>query len=125
MVGGGFRYFSGAVAFGFAAVWIMATLAAAFVCLLSAAVAYGAVVVAERTRAKRAARGHSVSNTPGIDERPAGRPDLDDLPASPEALNSDLGYVYEPTAATSALAAPPEYGWALDDPTAASSEPLH
>lgn len=115
-MGGGFRYFSGALAFGFAAVWIMATLAAALVCLLSAAVAYGAVVAAEHVQAKRAARGREPQPRP---------PALEDFPLSPDALNSDLGYVYEPSAAMSALTRAAEYGWVLDDDTAAASETLH
>jgi hypothetical protein len=115
-VGGGFRYFSGAVAFGFAAVWIMATLAAALLCLLSAAVAYGAVLAAEHVQAKRAARSR---------EPQPGPPALEDFPLSPDALNSDLGYVYEPSASLSALTRAAEYGWVLDDDTAAASERLH
>lgn len=115
-MGGRFRYFSGAVAFGFAAVWIMATLAAAVVCLLSAAAGYAAVVAAERVRARRAARGSGPSSRP---------PALEDFPLTPDVLNSDLGYVYEPSAAVSALTRAAEYGWALDDDAAASSETLH
>jgi hypothetical protein len=114
-VGGGFRYFSGAVAFGFAAVWIMATLAAAVVCLLSAAAGYGAVLAAEHVRDKRAARARERQTRPSA---------MEDFPLSPDALNSDLGYVYEPSAAMSALTRAAEYGWVLDD-TAASSETLH
>ena len=110
-MGGGFRYFAGAVAFGFAAVWIMATLAGALVCLLSAAVGYGAVLLAERMSAKRAARGRAASKA------------LEDFPLSPDALNSDLGYVYEPSATTAALSRGAEYGWVVDD-TAASTETL-
>lgn len=115
-MGGGFRYFSGAVAFGFAAVWIMATLAAALVCLLSAAAGFGMALAAERVRAKRAARGGERSTRP---------PGLEDFPLTPDALNSDLGYVYEPSAAMSALTRAAEYGWVLDDDTAASRETLH
>jgi len=122
-VGGGFRYFAGAVAFGFAAVWIMATLAGALVCLLSAAVGYGAVLLAERMSAKRAARGRAASKAPSTSERPSQPPALEDFPLSPDALNSDLGYVYEPSATTAALSRGAEYGWVVDD-TAASTETL-
>lgn len=114
-MGGGFRYFGGAVAFGFAAVWIMATLAAALVCVLSAAAGYGAVLAAEHVRAKRGARARERQPRPTA---------LEDFPLTPDALNSDLGYVYEPSAAMSALTRAAEYGWVLDD-TAASSETLH
>ena len=56
-MGVGLRYFGGALAFGFAAVWVMASLAAALVCLLSAVLAYGVVWVAERMHAKRTRQG--------------------------------------------------------------------
>jgi hypothetical protein len=124
-VGGGFRYFAGAVAFGFAAVWIMATLAGALVCLLSAAVAYGAVLVAERMRAKRAARGHAGRKAPSTSERPSQASALEDFPLSADALAGDLGYVYEPSPAMSAPTRAAEYGWVIDDDTAASTETLH
>lgn len=124
-MGGGFRYFSGALAFGFAAVWIMTTLAAALVCLLSAAVAYGAVAAVERRQAKRAARRHTATITPDTVERPRRTAELEDFPLSPDDLNSDLGYVYEPGAAMSALTRSAEYGWVLDDHRTASNETLH
>ena len=119
---GGLRYFVGAMAFGFAAVWIMATLAAALVCLVAAVAGYGAVVVAEWARTKRAARG----TTPGIagtskGAKPSPEPYLEDFPLTPDALNSDLGYVYEPTGATAILTR--EYGWTHDDGTAWSEKP--
>jgi hypothetical protein len=124
-VAGGFRYFSGALAFGFAAVWIMTTLAGALVCLSSAAVAYGAVVLADRRRAKRSARGETPTVIASAGEQPSRTPGLADFPLTPDALNSDLGYVYEPTAAMSALTRAAEYGWVLDDDAAASTETLH
>jgi hypothetical protein len=123
---GGLRYFGGAVAFGFAAMWIMASLAAALVCLLSAVVGYGAVCVVDATRAKLARR----SSRPGValsttlaPPRPA--LELDDMPSWADALNSDLGHVYEPSATTSPLAREAEYGWPLVDDTVIASEPLH
>ena len=108
-MGGGFRYFVGAVAFGFAAVWIMATLAGALVCLLSAIVGYGVVLVAEHARAKRSLQGRSAHS--------------EGLSLWADALHSDLGHVYEPAAATSLLARD-VYGWPLGDETAVASEAL-
>ena len=99
---GGFRYFGGAVAFGFAAVWIMASLTAALVCLLSAVVGYGVAFVAERRRA----------------------PSVEKSTHWADALNSDLGHIYEPAATTSPLSAEAAYGWPLDD-TVATSERFH
>jgi hypothetical protein len=123
---GGLRNFGGAVAFGFAAVWIMASLAAAVVCLLSAIVAYGTISLAERVRAKLAARRRrsaiSSPTTLALPRRPA---ELEDLPLWADALNSDLGHVYEPAATTSPLAREAEYGWPLTDDTVVTSEPLH
>jgi hypothetical protein len=122
-VGGGFRYFVGAVAFGFAAVWIMATLAGALVCLSSAVVGYGVVLVAERARAKRATRASSRGvSTPSA--LPAQSPYVDDLASWADALHSDLGHVYEPAAATSPLAREAIYGWPLIDDTVIASEAL-
>jgi hypothetical protein len=123
---GGLRYFAGAVAFGFAAVWIMASLAAALVCLLSAVAGYGAARVVETARAKLAGRASrpsvAVSNTL-VPTRPALK--LEDMPSWAEALNSDLGHVYEPSATTSPLAREADYGWPLIDDTVIASEPLH
>lgn len=75
-----------AVRFGFAAVWIMWSLPAALICLLSAAAGYGAVVVAERVRAKLAARANTrpASSNPGA------------LSQQADELNRDLGHIYEP-----------------------------
>lgn len=104
----GLRYFCGAVAFGFAAMWIMASLAAALVCLLSAIVGYGAVVVAQRMRGTRAVHVGPTAEAEG-------------LPLWADALNSDLGHIYEPAAATSALTREAEYGWPLNDDTVIAS----
>jgi hypothetical protein len=125
-MGYGLRYFGAAVGFGFAAVWIMASLAAALVCVLAAAVGYGAVFAAERTRTKLAIR----AGSPDISTRnalasPSRTPDEEDLPLSADELNHDLGYVYEPTAATPPLAAGAEYGWAPNDDTVTPSETPH
>ena len=124
-MGGGFRYFVGAVAFGFAAVWIMATLAGALVCLSSAAVGYGVVLVAERARAKRATRASSRGvSTPSAFALRAQTPQVDDLALWADALRSDLGHVYEPAAAASPLAREAVYGWPLTDDTVIASEAL-
>ena len=122
----GLRYFGGAVAFGFAAVWIMASLAAALVCLAAAAVGYGVVSASERVRAGRAARASSpeLSAASRI-ALPLGTQEVEDLPLWASALNSDLGHIYEPTATTSPLARDVEYGWPVDDDTSATSETLH
>jgi hypothetical protein len=122
----GFRYFGGAVAFGFAAMWIMASLRAALVCLLSAVIGYGMVIVAERARARLAAR----AGRPGV---PASamlvppRPTREggDLAQWADALNSDLGHVYEPAATMSPLSREAEYGWPLIEDTTGMSESLH
>jgi hypothetical protein len=122
---GGLRYFVSAVAFGFAAVWIMASLAAALVCLGSAAVGYGVVFVAERRRAKRATRTSSSSISATRVFALPSSPTEEDLPLWANALNSDLGHIYDPSATTSPLSAEAEYGWPLDDDTAIASEKLH
>jgi 2-methylisocitrate lyase-like PEP mutase family enzyme len=120
------RYFVGALAFGFAAVWILASLAAALVCLSSAVVAYGAVLVVEGTRAKLATRAGSRAvvgaSLPAVS---SGRSDAEDLSLWADALNSDLGHVYEPAATTSPVTRDAEYGWPLTDDTAPRSEALH
>lgn len=75
----------------------MWSLTAALICLLSAGAGYGAIVVAERVRAKLAARAAS----PGI-SIPSKRsriPEAEDLSVRADELNHDLGHVYEPTAA--------------------------
>ncbi len=93
-MGGGLRYFGGAVAFGFAAVWIMWSLTAALICLLSAGAGYGAIVVAERARAKLAARADSPAiSTPSTLSR---TPEAEELSVRADELNHDLGHVYEP-----------------------------
>lgn len=122
-MGGGLRYFGGAVAFGFAAVWIMATLAGAIVCLAAAVAGYSAIVLAEWARTKRASRRAATGMAaPSKVAQPSPVPDLEDFPLTPEALNSDLGYVYEPTGTTATLTR--EYGWTRDDGTAWSETPI-
>ena len=122
---GGLRYFGGAVGFGFAAVWIMASLAAAVVCLVAAVAGYGALVVAERAGARLAARARSGrAATTAQPAQPKPAPAVEDLPSWADALNSDLGHVYEPAGTTSPLSAEAAYGWPIED-TVVASEALH
>ena len=105
-MGGGLRYFGSAVAFGFAAVWIMWSFTAALICLLSAAAGYGTVAGAERGRAKLAARAGSPAISTRSAPSPRGRTqEADDLSLRADELNLDLGHVYEPTAAKPTRAA--------------------
>jgi hypothetical protein len=93
------RYFGGAVAFGFAAVWIMQSLAAALVCVLAAVAGYGAVFAAQRARAKLAVRadGDSTASSP----LPPGRTtEAGDLSLRADQLNDDLGHLYDPAETT-------------------------
>lgn len=109
---GGMRYFGGALAFGFAAVWIMATLAAALVCLSAALAGYSVVLVAERMQAKRASRvRRGRSFYPSVLARPSRAPGVEDLPGWADTLNSDLGHIYNPSATTSPLSREADYGW--------------
>ena len=100
------RYFSGAVAFGFAAVWIMWSLAAALICLLAAAAGYSAGLAAERARAKLITRtGNPGISTPKTLSPPRPTAGAEDLSRKAEELNHDLGHLYEPPATTPPLAA--------------------
>ena len=114
--GDGLRYFGGAVAFGFAAVWITASLVAALVCLAAAVVSYGVISLAERAQAKLAARasGRGIPNasTPAPSRQPS---DPGYLALRADELNHDLGRVYEP-AGPLPRADEPEYGWPSDEP---------
>ena len=122
-MGGGLRYFGGAVAFGFAALWILASLEAALVCLLSALVGYGAVLAAERARARLATRAsRRVAASKGTPALP--NPPPETMPLWADALNNDLGHIYDPSAATSLLSREAEYGWPRDEDTAITSGPL-
>ena len=94
-MGAGLRYFGGALAFGFAAVWIVQSLAAAFVCVAAAAAGYGGVLVAQRTSARLGGPGGPTTGKPSAASR-AG--DAADLSRRADELNDDLGHVYEPEA---------------------------
>jgi hypothetical protein len=120
-VGGGLKYFGGLVAFGFAAMWIMASLAAAVVCLVSAVVGYGAISVVERLRARHVTRAPGRIAT--ATASPSRAPEVL-LPQWADALNSDLGHIYEPGVAASALSREAEYGWPSGDETVITSGPL-
>jgi hypothetical protein len=117
------RYFGGAVAFGFAALWIMASLAAALTCALAAVAGYGVMFAAEcgwaKLATRRLARRRRSRDLPS---RPA---EVSGLPNWADALNSDLGYVYEPAAAMLPLSGEAAYGWPLDDGATAVGDPLH
>lgn len=106
----GLRYFGGAVAFGFAAVWIMWSLAAALICLLAAAVGYGAGLAAEHLRAKLAARAENPGiSIPSTLSSPGRTPAANRMSRKADELNHDLGHLYEPP-----TTAPPS---AAEDPT--------
>lgn len=101
------RLFGCVVGFAFGVLWMTEGLGAAILCLLLAALGYGAVFFAERARANPGAI-RLPSRTP---------PEVDDLPFQAEELNHDLGHVYEPSDdASSPLAAEAEYGWPLEQP---------
>jgi hypothetical protein len=123
-VGSGLRYFGGAVAFGFAAVWIMQSLAAALVCLLAAAAGYAAVLVAERTRARLTARVGSPGIATPNTTLPRRTLELEDLSRQADELNHDLGHVYEPTVAMPPRAAEAD-GSTPNDKASRSGEAAH
>lgn len=121
----GLRYFVGALAFGFAAIWIMASLAGALVCLLAGVVGYGAILVAERTRAKLGRRAAEPDVAAAYRVAPPRQtPGVGDLPQWADVLNSDLGHVYEPAASMAPLVRDGEYGWPLGDDTVITRETL-
>jgi TRAP-type mannitol/chloroaromatic compound transport system permease large subunit len=124
-VRGGLRYFGGVLAFGFAAMWIMASLAAALVCLSAAVVGYGGISVAElmRARSARRAKSSSLAASRGTPVLTGQTPEA--IPLWADALNSDLGHIYEPGATTSPLSREAEYGWPRDEDTVLTSAPLH
>jgi hypothetical protein len=99
------RLFWCVVGFAFGVLWMTKGLGAAILCLLLAGLGYGAVFVAERARAN-----------PGAIRLPSRTPEVEDLPLQAEELNHDLGHVYEPSDASSPLAAEAEYGWPLAKP---------
>ncbi len=100
-MGAGLRYFGGAVAFGFAAVWIMQSFAAALVCLSAAAAGYGAVLLAERARRTFGVRVNSSPRlSPSTSSPPSKTGTAEDLSRQADELNDDLGHLYEPTATT-------------------------
>jgi hypothetical protein len=101
------RLFWCVVGFAFGVLWMTKGLGAAILCLLLAALGYGAVLAAERARAN-----------PGTFRLPSRTPEVeDDLPLQAGKLNHDLGHVYEPSEdASSPLAAEADYGWPTEEP---------
>jgi hypothetical protein len=103
-VGGSFRYLGGAVGFGFGAVWMTAGLGSAIVCLLFAALGYGAVFVAGRAQAEAHMRRSPNQTLDGFE--------------------LDHGRDHEkPDDATSPLAAEAEYGWPRSYDAGAEGKP--
>jgi len=103
------RYFGCVAGFGFGVLWMTEGLGAAILCLLLAALGYGAVLVAERARAN--------PETFRLPTRTPEADDVEDLPLLAEELNHDLGRVYEPSDdAYSPLAAEADYGWPVEEP---------
>jgi hypothetical protein len=106
------------VAFGFAAVWIMWSLAAALICLLAAAVGYAAGLVAERAGGKLVSRtGNPATSTPRALSLPR-RAEADELSRKADEINRDLGHLYEPPAGT-----PPRAPEAHDSSLKSSDRP--
>lgn len=106
MVDSSLRYFGCAAGFGFGVLWMTEGLGAAILCLMLAALGYGAVLVAERARAN-----------PSAFRLPSRTPEAEELPLRAEELNLDLGHVYEPSDdASSPLAAEADYGWPVEEP---------
>jgi hypothetical protein len=100
------RLFGCVVGFAFGVLWLTEGLGAAILCLLLAALGYGAVFVAQRAK-----------ENPGAIRLPTRTPtrEVEDLPFQAEELNHDLGHIYEPPDdASSPLAAEAEYGWPLE-----------
>jgi|SRR5215470_1302702 len=96
-MGSSLRVIGGGVGFGFGVVWMTVGLGPAIVCVLLAALGYGAVFMAERNQADR----RSI-RIPGL--------------RAPSAPTDEFGLgdeVYEelPDDATTPLAAEAEYGW--------------
>jgi hypothetical protein len=108
----GLRYFAGGIGFGFVAIWIMASLAAALVCLSAALVAYCVVTLAERAQARRHA-GASPAGTSATAPlaQPPSPSHVENLSRLADALNSDFGYRYEPVVVAAAPSVEAEYGW--------------
>jgi len=106
MVDSSLRYFGCVAGFGFGVLWMTEGLGAAILCLMLAALGYGAVLVAEHARAN-----------PSTFRLPSRTPEAGELPLRAEELNLDLGHVYEPSDdASSPLAAEADYGWPVEEP---------
>jgi hypothetical protein len=103
------RYFGCLAGFGFGVLWMTEGIGAAILCLLLAGLGYGAVLVADRTRANPSTFRLSTRT-------PEAEAEADDLPLQADELNLDLGHVYEPDDASSPLAAEADYGWPTAEP---------
>lgn len=93
------RYFGSAVGFGIGAVWMTVGLGSAIVCLLLAALAYGAVFVAERAQAN--------ATMPRWQNRASQAEDAQRA----DAFEDQGGYESADDDASTPLAAEAEYGW--------------
>ena len=90
------RYFACAVGFGFGLVWMTVGLGPAILCVLLAALGYGAVFVAERARENASTGSPPVRNFDTL---------LDEF---------ELEVHEAPEDATSPLAAEADYGWPVE-----------
>jgi uncharacterized membrane protein len=93
------RYFGFAVGFGFGVVWMTVGLGSAILCALLAGLGYGAVLVAERSRANASGTHRPVDSIASM---------LDEFELDNEAHIADD--------ATSPLAAEADYGWPIEQP---------
>jgi hypothetical protein len=96
------RYLGCVVGFGFGVVWMTVGLGSAIVCLLLAALGYGAVLMAERAQSDGLVRGPATETT----EVEAAAVPLDGLEPDEDEPYDDV-----PDDATTPLAAEAEYGW--------------
>src|SRR5690348_2388296 len=95
------RYFGFAVGFGFGVVWMTVGLGSAILCALLAGLGYGAVLVAERSRANAEATRKPVDSIASM---------LDEFELDNEAhIAGD---------STSPLSAEADYGWPVEQPRA-------
>jgi hypothetical protein len=99
------RYFGFAVGFGFGVVWMTVGLGSAILCALLAGLGYGAVLVAERSRANAEATHKPADSIASL---------LDEFELDNEAHIADD--------ATSPLAAEADYGWPIEQPNAVHAE---
>jgi hypothetical protein len=100
-VGSSLRYLGSTAGFGFGVVWTAVGFGSAIVCLLLAALGYGAVFMAERARADAGTRRRSIQT-----------PEGEALPLPPDRAElDDERYEELPDDATAPVTAEAEYGW--------------